>query len=311
MKKQLYFINDRKDIYNKALSESIIEELKESIPQVKCICSGSFWDILKADVIIVCGDGKWTGGFRWALSVFRKPLIMYYVSQAHKGFQQFAKKSRWVVTKEKGDYQWYPNPLLLSDMATVKRINRIWSKEKLLSKRGSIGIAGLDLEEGFRKKMAGILDLLVEDLDLNIIFVPVTEEDNLSMQEVSNRIKFSSNTRHIQTEKYSSGEVLGIMSKIDILLTSDFRGAICSMASGRPVIGLNPNEALTELLQETVEEDILLDMDKLSDEEIYTKIKIAWVHRESITTQIHKKINTLKASANEGIIQLSKKIAEI
>lgn len=311
MIKRPYFLLGSSDIYNRALSEAIIDELKEIYSGLEYRYISTIRDIFRADVIIICGEGDFPRNRLWAISAFKKNLVLYHVPNHSGYFRKFNGKRSWIVTPRKttsGDYDYCPSPVFLSDLATSRRVGRIWSREKLVSKRGCIGIIGLGLEEDAQKKLAAVLDLLVEDLDLNIIFIPVLESDNVLMQEVVSQIKFSANTRYIRTEKYSCPEVFGIISKVDILITSDSRGAICAMAANRPVVGLRTDESLRELLGGVVQEEILLDIDTLSCDEIYTKIKIAWVHRDAIVEQAQGRINELRLGASEGIKRLGKRV---
>lgn len=321
MKKNIFFLKGNNDLYNKALAESIMDELKESYSEIECRYLSVLKDIFRANAIVICGEGDFPRKKVWGISILKKPLVLYHVSVNANGFQKFAKSRSWIVTSRKGeappfsekgrgevDCDYYPSPVFLSDLATPKRIGRIWRREKLVSKRGCIGIIGLSLDESLQKKLAAVLDLLVEDLDLNIIFIPVLQSDSALMQDVLSQIKFSANTRQIRTEMYSCAELLGIISKVDILITSDKRGAICAMASNRPIIALRADEPLSELLSGVVQEDILLDIGELSSDEIYTKIKIAWVHRDAIIEQMQGRINELKLGASEGVRQLGKRV---
>lgn len=311
MKKNVYFLNGNNDVYNKIITESVMEELIESFSEVQCGYYKTIRDAFKADALIVCGDGNVPLRKLWPLMFFRKPLVLYHVADNAKLFRQCAKKSKWTVTATEEDgYEFYPSPVLLSDLATSKRISRIWRGEKLVSKRGCIGIIGIDIDEKQQKQLASVLDLLVEDLDLNIVFIPILKNDPIVMKDILAQIKFSANTRYIAADKYSSSELLGLISRADILLTSDYRAAICAMPANRPVVGLKTEKSLSKLLSGVVQEDVLFDMEKLSNEEIYTKIKIAWVHRDAIREQMHSRIEALKVHASDGIRSLGRKVTK-
>lgn len=309
-KKYLFFPNGSKDVYNRMLVESIIDELHDMYSKIECKYITNFKDIFKANAVVISGKGDLSRTQLLTALMLKKPLVLYHASDTIKNFQKIVKHGNWTITsrKEEQNYDYFPSPVLLSDLTTHKRINRIWSKEKLVSKRGCIGIIGLNLEEKLQKNLARILDLLVEDLDLNIIFIPIIEKDLVSMKEVLSRIKYSANSKYIDTYRYAPTEVLGIISKIDIVITSDKEGAVCAMAANRPVVCLNPDNSLRELVGDLVQEDILLDIDTLSDDEIYTKIKIAWVHRDAIVGQMQQRVNELKVGAGEGIKQLNKRL---
>lgn len=301
------FLVDKKDIYYKVLAESIIDELEENYPDEKCGYISVLKDIFKADTIVICGWGDFPKKVLLAINILKKPLILYYMPQESPFFNRLSRKARGIILKtETEGYEYFPSPVLVSDLATPRHIERLLNREKLVSRRGSVGIIGLNLDEEQCRKLADSLNLLIEDLDLNVIFIPILEGES----EKDITVKYSANVRYIQTNRYSSKEILGILSRIDILITSDEKGVIFAMAVDRPVIGLTADDELDSLLGGITQEDILLDIDKISHEELYSKIKIAWVHKDSIVKQIQGKTSELKKKADEGIRRLGKWISQ-
>lgn len=309
MKKKIYFLVDKGDIYYSLVAEAIRNELEEIYPEIRCGYISAIKDILKADLLIVCGQGNFSRGLLWTINVIKKPLILYHVVPDTILFNRFTKKADWVVSpRVVSGYDYFPSPVLISDLATPRHIERVWSREKLVSRRGCIGIIGLNLEEEQRQKFVDALNLLIEDLDLNIIFIPILKEE--SIKGLLSGISYSANTRYLQTSKYTSKELLGIINKIDILVTSDEKGAICAMAVDRPVVGLTISDELDQFLNGMAEEEILFDIDELSSDELYSKIKIAWVHRDAIAKQMRDHVVDLKKKAMEGIRRLCKWISQ-
>lgn len=308
--KHPYFLIDNKDIYNRILAEAINDELEEIYPEIKCGYILSAKDIFKADLLIMCGcgAGDYSKGLYLAISVFKKPLILYHISPDTVCFNRFAKRAKWIVTsRDIGEYDYFPSPVLISDLATPRHIERIWGRERLASKRGCIGIIGLNLDEEQRHKLVDALNFLIEDIDLNVVFIPILKEEGI--KDILTGIRYSANTRLLQSDKYSSKELLGIISRLDILITSDQKGVICAMAVDRPVVGLAVNDELDQLLTGVAEEETLFDIDKISSDELYSKIKIAWVHRDTNAKQMQKKATDFKMKASEGIRRLGKEIA--
>lgn len=300
-----YFLVDKEDIYYKILTEAIIDELDEINPEIKYGYISTARDIFKADPIIVCGEGVFPKGLPLAISIFKKPLVLYHVLPDTVSFNKFAKRASWVVTSRPvSGYDYFPSPVLISDLATPRHAERIWNRERLVSKRGCIGIIGLVLEEEQVQKLADALNLLIEDLDLNVVFIPILKEE--SIRDILSSIRYSANTRYVQGSRYSSKELLSIISKIDILITSSEKGIICAMAVDRPVVGLAISDELDQFLSGAGEEEIVFDIDKMSSGELYSKIKIAWVHRDTIAKQMQNRIAELKRGASEGVKRLGK-----
>lgn len=309
MKSHPYFLVDKRDIYHRILAEALVDEIEEAYPEINCGNITTIKDIFKADLIIFCGDGEYHRGLLWAISVFKKPLVLYHVSLDSVIFNRFAKKASWIITsKDSQGYDYYPSPVFISDLASPRHIERIWSRERLVSKRGCIGIVGLNIEEELRQKLISALNLLIEDLDLNIILISILKDELI--KDILLGIKFSANTRYIASEKYSSKELLGVISRIDILITSDIKGVICGMAVNKPFVGLTSDDELEQFLSGMTEEEIIFDIERLSSDELYSKIKIAWVHRDSIAKQMQDRVAELKKKAVEGIRRLGKEFIE-
>lgn len=293
------FLIDRDDLYYRIFTDAIIDEIEEIHPDVKFGYISNIKDIFSSDLIVICGDGDFPLGVSLAINILRRPLFLYHVSPDNS----FIKKARWVVpNREISGYDYFPSPVLISDLATPRHIERIRNRERLVSKRGCIGIIGLDLGEEHLRKITDALNILIEDLDLNVVFIPILKEERV--KEIS--IRYSANVRYLQTNGYSSKELLGIISRIDLLITSGEKGVICAMAVDRPVVGLAISDELEQLLGGIGEEEIIFDIDKLSSHELYSKIKIAWVHRDAIARGIQKRTTELKKEASEGVRRLGK-----
>lgn len=286
--------------------DPIIDELEDINPNIKCGYVSTAIDIFRADTIITCGEGDFPKRLLWVIRIFKKPLILYHVSPDNVFFNNFAKRSKWVVpSRAVSGFDYFPSPVLISDLATPRHVERIWNRERLVSKRGCIGIIGLVLEEAQLQKLQDALTLLIEDLDLNIVFIPILKGESID----NINIRYSANTRYVKTHRYSSREILSIVSKIDLLISTTEEGIICAMAMDRPVIGIVMDDELDNLLV-GIDEEVLFDIDKLSCDDLYSKIKIAWVHRDTIAKQMQDRVVELKKKASEGIRRLAKWISQ-
>lgn len=307
--KRPYFFVDGDNVYYKMLAEAVIDELQELCPEVKSRYVSSIKDVIKADPLIICGDGYLPKGLLHLISILRKKVVLYHTVRESEIFDSLAKRARWTVGSENIEgYSYYPSPVLLSDTATQRNIDRVWKRERLVSKRGCIGIIGLGIAEEAKRNLLNALNLLIEDLDLNVIFISMSGKDR--EKDIMPGIRYSANTRYIDGKKYTTNELLGIIGRIDILIAPDEKGVICSMAVNRPVIGLAGDNKLKYLLGNITQEEVVLDAGKITGDELYSKLKIAWVHRMSITEQIQNCIKVLKGQAEEGIRKLCKEFIE-
>ena len=291
---------DNRGAYSAILANAIVNELEDIDPDAVCKYINGIGDVFRASIIIVCGNGSFSKGLFWIISILRKPLVLYHVSSDGVIFRKWARRARWVVpARPVSGYDYYPSPVLVGDLATNRQIDRIWRRERMLSKRGSVGVLGLTLERDQRQKLLEALDLLIEDLDLNVVFIPVLDER--VEKDIFPHIKYSGNVKFIRSDKYSAKELLGIISKMDIIITSDGRGAMCALAVNRPPLGVTVDDELDHVMGGVTEEEIIFDVDKLSVDELYSKIKIAWVHKDSIIEQMGVWLIELKKKAKAGI----------
>lgn len=300
------------NVYDQALQEAIKDELAELYPKLRCSYWLRFWDFFKSDDIIFCGSQSLTRRLIWLSSLFRRRVVLYHVPVSSYAFTRLAKHSKMVVVSQKQEqddgYNCFPSPVLLSDLATSKRIERIWNRERLVSKRNTIGVTCINLDEKLLSKLVRVFDMLIEDMDLNVVFIPILPEDNAIMKQVVRDIRYSANAKRLNAGKYSPGEVLGLISKVDVLLTADVRGANCGFAVNKPVIGLLGDITLEELMGSITEEEIIFAMEDLSSEDLYSKIKVCLFHRESIEQQLSLKIKELKKEAYLGIKTLGEEL---
>lgn len=300
MEKKPYLLIDNRCIYNAVLSNAIVNELEDINPDAVCGLIKGIGDVFRASVIIVCGNGGFPKWLFWIIAVLRKPLVLYYVSPDGVVFKKWGRRAKWVVpSRTLPGYDYYPSPVLLGDLITGRQIDRIWRRERMLSKRGSIGVLGLTLAGDHKQKLLEALDMLIEDLDLNVVFIPIFSEK--MGKDIFSHIKYSGNVKFIRSDKYSARELLGIISKMDIIITSDRRGAMCALAGNRPPLGVTVDDELDDVIGRITEEELIFDMDKLAVDELYSKIKICWVHRDSIVEQMGEWLNELKKQGKAGI----------
>jgi hypothetical protein len=297
--KRPYFLIDNNDVYCRMLVEAVIDEAKEVFPEINFGFITGLKDIFKANSIIICGNKNLSRRFFWPLNILNKKIILCHFPKENVWFEKFVKKAKLVINSDDS------SPVLLSDVPTQRHSERVWKKERLVSKRGCIGVIGAAINESFKSKFFDSLNLLIEDLDLNIVFISLHGELE---KDIIPHIKYSANIRYIEGNKYTPKDLLGIISKIDLAIATDEKGAVCGMSANKPVIGLCSEGSLNKFMDGFAQEEVVFDFSKLSGEELYSKIKIAWVHRAALAEQMQKKIEGLKKKAEESVKKLCKEI---
>jgi hypothetical protein len=297
------------DIYAKMICEAVIDEAREIFPDLEFRYVSGLKDILRSNPLVVCGEGAFTGCLYWLAKILNKKVVLYYLPKENLFFEKYSRIAKLIISScEEEEKDCYPSPVLLSDIPTQKYIERVWKKEKLLSKRGCLGVIGEFGDEDLKNKLCGALNLLIEDLDLNIVFISLRGEIE---KDIISNIKYSANTKYLQGNKYAARDLLGVISKIDFLVASNIEGAECALSLNKPVVGMCNDRRLNRLLNGLTEEEVCFDFAKFSVEELYSKIKVAWVHRTALVEQMQNKVLALRNKAEEGVKRLCKEILEM
>ncbi|OWZ84964.1 polysaccharide pyruvyl transferase CsaB [Natranaerobius trueperi] len=101
-----------------------------------------------------------------------------------------------------------------------------------------------------------------------ILFIPMQYKPDIEVSElVRYNMKYSENT-DIFTHKGTPKELLGIFSEMDINLCMRLHGAIFSMKSGVPTIGLSYQPKVASTFKRMQQENKLVDFDEITSEKL-------------------------------------------
>ncbi len=102
-----------------------------------------------------------------------------------------------------------------------------------------IGVSVRDWDKNdpqFAKKMASVLDAITEKYDVHVLFIPMKYPDDL---KPSQRIAaIMRNRSYILTHQYSFDEIIGIISRTDLVIAMRLHSLIFSVSAGIPAVGI-------------------------------------------------------------------------
>lgn len=164
--------------------------------------------------------------------------------------------------------------------------------------------------ENFKKTMSKISDYIIEELDVDLVFIPMQYppretcdikimEDILQMMDHKNRAK-------IVRGMYSSKEILGIVGEMDMLIGMRLHSLIFAARMNVPMVGIVYDFKVNEFLK-MIEQDMWsCDYKSIELLDIFNKIDYVWENRNLIKTNLYIKVVELqkKAAYNAELVEM-------
>ncbi len=200
---------------------------------------------------------------------------------------------------------------LTNQPVELSRINEIFSENGIDERRGLIGFnitkyvdswiakGGQRFDKSvFQTIVAKVVDRLVEDLDVDVVFVVTQPMDSSFVKEIINKIK---NQKHINVIgsnwEYTNHELMGILGKLEVFIGMRYHSLILSSAMNVPIVGIAYTPKVKSLLKQIGQSERVIDMQDFDEEKLYRLAKNTWENRQQIRKEIEPKIRELKTTA--------------
>ncbi|MFH1584360.1 MAG: polysaccharide pyruvyl transferase family protein [Actinomycetota bacterium] len=193
---------------------------------------------------------------------------------------------------------------------TKGRTKKILSLEKIRRDRPFLGFninAYVDtwVETGrepinidiFLIDIASVLDKVIEDLNVNVIFFATQHMDIPIISRVINLIRNKERVNLITNKRYSSQEIMGLLGEIELFIGMRLHSLILASAMFTPILGLVYQDKVRNYLKELNLEKQRLEFSNFSTENLFNIIKKSWYKREEIKEHLLKTIEELKKKA--------------
>lgn len=151
----------------------------------------------------------------------------------------------------------------------------------------------------FLRDIALVLDKIIEDLDVNVIFFATQHMDIPIISKVINYIKNKDKVNLITNRKYSNQEIMGLLGKIELFIGMRLHSLILASAMHTPILGLIYQDKVRNYLKELNLEKQKIEFSNFSADNLFNIIKKSWYEREEIKKHLTIRIEELKKKAKE------------
>lgn len=198
------------------------------------------------------------------------------------------------------------DPTFLLQPASEERIKEIWDELGLTElPKPFIGISMRAwferLNNGFIPEFARCLDQLAEQTGGSLVFLPFQTKEGFSDVEVINQVRHEMRSAtHIAmpATALSPGEMLGMISRFDMILGMRFHAILFAIASGVPCLGFSFDPKVRNMLRRIGQGNNYLDLNEGFDADALLKLTANLLAQaNSVRTQLQVSLPKLKAAA--------------
>ncbi|MHA1334052.1 MAG: polysaccharide pyruvyl transferase family protein [Candidatus Odinarchaeia archaeon] len=158
--------------------------------------------------------------------------------------------------------------------------------------------------------LVALIKYILNSLNANVVIIPHefikgTKDDRWLALQVMNKI--GENERvHIIDREYETRQLKGIISCMDLVVTSRFHGAIAALSTGVPTIVVGWAHKYKELMKDFDEEDYFLDYKEASLKSLIPKISLLWEKKEVEHVKLLEKTVTLRKLIDNKMMHVKK-----
>jgi len=189
----------------------------------------------------------------------------------------------------------------LLDQAPEQKIQEIFDIEKLSVAQHEpmigVGLCGRHVQEDeFRKTIVKFCNHMIQALDARICFIPMQTsggfDDRHDIKLIPDAVDRKEKITLINRE-YGPKEILGIISRMDLVLGERFHAALFAAISGVPVVGISYMPKVRRLFRKIDQDKWCLDHDGLNGDELTTVFERLWNTRNEVSAELKKRIPQL------------------
>jgi len=151
--------------------------------------------------------------------------------------------------------------------------------------------------ENFLRDIASVLDKVIEDLNVNVIFFATQHMDIPIISRAINLIRNKERVNLITNKRYSNQEIMGLLGEIELFIGMRLHSLILASAMHTPILGLVYQDKVRNYLRELNLEEQRLEFSNFNVENLFNIIKKSWYEREKIKKHLSKQIEELKKKA--------------
>jgi len=159
--------------------------------------------------------------------------------------------------------------------------------------------------ESFCKVIGGTADALIEQLDVDIVFVVSQIMDMKVTRECVAQSRHLSRIKVVGNCDYTFQELTGLLSKVDVHAGLRTHTLIFSAAVGTPPVSINAYPKSAGFLRTVGMGDWTIDFEDLCVENLRTLMVKAWNEREGLTAAMEPIVKREKEKSIESVTLVS------
>ena len=202
------------------------------------------------------------------------------------------------------------DPAINLEGINSKRIEEIFVSEGLKSRRfvaicpsGRLAVSNRQ-KKTIESELAKVADLIVEQLDVDMLFIPMqligVHNDLMTSESIMAKMKTPRRAQLLRHD-YSPKEIKGILSKMELVIGFRLHALIFATGSNVPVIGISHADKILGFLKMLNQERFTIKIDELCCESIFAKVKEIWNSRAEMQAEVRENVDRYKKQADKTI----------
>ncbi|MFZ5969473.1 MAG: polysaccharide pyruvyl transferase CsaB [Bacillota bacterium] len=162
-------------------------------------------------------------------------------------------------------------------------------------------IRGWRCSDKFKKDMAAIADGLIDDLGVEVVFIPFHfGEDVKILDEIQDLMK---NKGIFIKNRYDIHEMLGIVGNLDLLIGVRLHSLIFAAVMNTPMIALSYDPKINSFM-DSLNMETLCHIEDIVWQDLLDEVKTKWHEREKLKKALSSRVAELcsKLQINENIV---------
>ncbi len=193
------------------------------------------------------------------------------------------------------------DPVYTLDASPELRIEEIFSIEEVDTSKKIVGISIREWKAGkdIVGNMVRTINHILEEYDYNVLLIPMHYPDDLDIAfEIQEDLDKS--RVFVVKENYSVEDVMGIISKMDIMVAMRLHSLIYAATQKVPMVGISYDPKIDGILESLSIENIV-DVHKLDHRDLIENIDYVIENREDLLSNLDKQDKNLKSKARENV----------
>lgn len=193
------------------------------------------------------------------------------------------------------------DPVFTLEAADERRIGEIFQREGIQQHGKFIGISirKWKLANNLVEVVSKTIDTIIERYGVGVILIPMHYPEDLDISlELLDRVK--SPNAYVLRDKYSVEEIMGVISKLDLIVAMRLHSLIYAAGQEVPMVGLVYDPKVEGILK-SLGMEYMSDVENLAYDELISNIDAAWNNREGLREILKQQDKVLKKKALSNV----------